>query len=280
MKDEPEDGIVFLTNNSLTTLCVDVSPQEWRLAQSLHFQKFMKTIPSTETLVKRPSDARGRIDIDWLHGRYSFSFGDYHDPAHRGFRALRVINEDRIEPGGGFGTHPHRSMEIITYVIEGELEHKDSLGNGGIIKAGQIQYMSAGDGVLHSEFNPSPTNRAHLLQIWMLPRHAGGKPLYHEADPGARRVKNGLTTLVSGDGRDDSIAMRQDGVISFGDLAAGQNLTVEPDAELPYLWLQVIGGTLDANGVTLTSGDGASLGGVPLVLQASVDSEFLLFQLS
>jgi len=240
----------------------------------------MKTNLPTGTLVKRPSDARGRIAIDWLHGQYSFSFGDYHDPAHMGFRSLRVINEDRIEPGGGFGTHPHRSMEIITYVIEGELEHKDSLGNGGIIKAGQIQYMSAGEGVLHSEFNPSPTNRAHLLQIWMLPRHAGGAPLYHEADPGARRVRNGLTTLVSGDGREGSIAMRQDGVISFGDLGAGTGLTLEPDAALPYFWLQMIGGTLEANGESLSGGDGASLGGASLVLKATADSEFLLFQLS
>jgi hypothetical protein len=144
---------------------------------------------------RRAAAERGVTELGWLHGRHTFSFGDYHDPNHMGFRSLRVINDDVIEPGGGFGTHPHRDMEIFTYVIEGELEHKDSMGNGRVLRAGDLQYMSAGSGVRHSEFNPSSTTRTHLLQIWIRPREPGGLPHYAEQSVSGT---TGLTPLFAG----------------------------------------------------------------------------------
>src|ERR1700721_4117176 len=134
-----------------------------------------KTIQTTTVpvIVKRPADARGRAELGWLHSRHTFSFGNYFDPDHMGFRSLRVINDELVEPGGGFGEHPHRDAEIFSYVIEGELEHKDSLGNGRVIKAGDLQYISAGSGVVHSEFNPSRKNPAHFLQVWLTPGGGG-----------------------------------------------------------------------------------------------------------
>ena len=171
-------------------------------------------------VTRRPSEERGLTDIGWLDSRHSFSFGGYADPKYVGFRSLRVINEDKVAPGKGFGEHLHRSMEILSYVVDGALEHKDSLGNGRVIKAGEFQYMSAGSGVLHSEFNPQSDKPTHFLQIWIQPREQGGEPRYRDFDTAEKRIKNGLFLLASSDGEQDSAAIRQDAQIHFGDLAA------------------------------------------------------------
>src|SRR6266446_5095947 len=160
------------------------------------------------TVVKRPSGARGQSELGWLHSRHTFSFGNYFDPEHMGFHSLRVINDDIVEPGQGFGEHPHRDAEIFSYVIEGGLEHKDSMGNGRIIKAGDLQYISAGSGVLHSEFNPSPTKRVHFLQVWLKPRAAGGQPRYAEKALGQDAKQNSLTLLFAAEPREGAVAIR------------------------------------------------------------------------
>src|SRR5438128_1160 len=159
----------------------------------------MKTTPLIETnttapvIVKRPAGARGTTNLGWLRSRHTFSFGNYFDPDHMGFRSLRVINDDVVEPGAGFGEHPHRDAEIFSYVIEGELEHKDSMGNGRVIKAGDLQYISAGRGVFHSEFNPSAEKPVHFLQIWLSPKMGGGEPRYAEKAMGPTARPNDLT---------------------------------------------------------------------------------------
>lgn len=179
--------------------------------------------------------------LSWLDSRHSFSFSDYDDPQHRGFRSLRVLNEDIVEPGAGFGTHPHRDAEILTYVISGELEHKDSMGNGAVIAPGALQYMSAGSGVMHSEYNPSPTTKAHFLQIWLLPAERGGEPRY--AQRGAESFSGpGKHLLCSPDGRDQSIAIRQDASVSlirFRSSEADQHLSFGGNR---YGWIQVVSG--------------------------------------
>lgn len=237
--------------------------------------------PSTTALkvVKRPADERGRAEHGWLHSRFSFSFADYHDPAHMGYRSLRVINDDFIEPGQGFGMHPHRSMEIFTYVIEGALEHQDSMGNGRIIKAGEFQYMSAGDGVMHSEFNPSSDGQTHLLQIWIYPENPGGEPRYADADPSSRRVKDGLTPLASPDGRDESMAMRQQALISFGDLAAEKSIEVRAELGEGHFWIQMISGEIAVGEETLAAGDGAIVEAAAFTVHGNQQAEFLLFEL-
>src|SRR5436189_5834489 len=157
----------------------------------------------------RKADDRGQANYGWLNTHYTFSFANYYDPAHMGFRALRVINDDIVGPGGGFDTHPHRDMEIITYVLSGALEHKDSIKNGRVIRAGELQYMAAGTGVLHSEFNPSATEPVHLLQIWIVPDRKGLKPQYAERT-GSELPEGRLNLVVSKAGRDGSIAINQD----------------------------------------------------------------------
>src|SRR5213080_4583688 len=169
--------------------------------------KSAKTAP---TIVKRPAGARGKAELGWLHSRHTFSFGNYFDPDQMGFRSLRVINDDIVEPGAGFGEHPHRDAEIFSYVIDGELEHKDSMGNGRIIKAGDLQYMSAGGGVLHSEFNPSRKNPVHFLQIWLTPKAGGGEPRYAEKALGANAKANALTLLLAAEPRDGAVGTRAD----------------------------------------------------------------------
>ncbi len=231
------------------------------------------------SLVKRPADARGRADHGWLQSRFSFSFADYHDPAHMGYRTLRVINDDFIAPGQGFGMHPHQSMEIFTYLIEGSLEHRDSMGNGRVIRAGEFQYMSAGDGVMHSEFNPSDDERAHLLQIWIFPDKPGGEPRYADADPSSRRVKNGLTVLASPDGRAGSMAMRQRALISFGDLDAGKTLAVSADIGDGHFWIQMIAGEIAIGDETFAPGDGGTIEGNDFAITSASPAEFLLFEL-
>ncbi len=237
--------------------------------------------PTKQTSITiRRSEERGLADHGWLVAKHSFSFADYYDPAHVSFRSLRVLNEDRIAAGKGFSTHPHSNMEIFTYIISGRLEHKDSMGNGRIIEAGQFQYMSAGEGVLHSEHNPSSDEETHLLQIWITPRKPGGEPRYADIDTRLLKQKNNLTLFASGDGRDNSITMRQDAAVHFGQLEKGKTIKASSHEILPHTWLQMISGSINIDGQTLHSGDAASFVASAQKIHAAADSEFLLFQLS
>lgn len=241
----------------------------------------MKMITENQgTIIKRPADSRGRADLGWLHSRHTFSFGEYFDPDNMGFRSLRVINDDIVEPGRGFGTHPHRDAEIFSYVIEGELEHKDSLGNGSVIRSGDLQYISAGSGVMHSEFNPSKTNRVHFYQVWLKPNVSGGQPRYAEKKLGEAAKPNALTLLFAGKARDGAVEIRQDAEISFGRLNEGSSLIVKP-GEDRHVWTQVIKGQLNTLGETLIDGDGAAISNAShLEIVAEKDSEFLFFNLA
>ena len=242
----------------------------------------LESITSPETVVtKRPANERGQAEHGWLHARFTFSFGDYFDPDHMGFQSLRVMNNDTVEPGGGFPTHPHRDMEIFTYVISGQLEHRDSLGNGATIQAGDLQYMSAGAGIQHSEFNPSKTDPTHLYQVWLRPNESGGSPRYAEK-PLGKQAHNTLQLLFSPDGLDDSTAIRQDAAIYFGKLDEGNQITVPRADSRPHLWIQVIEGSVTTMGSTLDQADGLQVEnlGQNLVIRANRDSSFLVFQLS
>ena len=205
----------------------------------------------------RKAEERGHASLDWLNTWYTFSFADYHDDRHMGFRALRVINDDTIAGGGGFGTHPHRDMEIITLVLSGALEHKDSMGNGRVIRPGEVQYMAAGTGVAHSEFNPSPTEPVHLLQIWILPDHKGAKPVYAERTL-AKAAPGQFYLAASKSGRDGSIPINQDADVFIGKLGAGNKIShqLKPGR---HGWLQVAEGEVEVNGLPLKAGDGAAL---------------------
>lgn len=227
----------------------------------------------------RPSEARGFADHGWLQTRHSFSFADYHDPAEMGWGALRVINDDHIGPGAGFGRHGHRSMEIITYVLAGALAHQDSLGHGGIVRPGEVQRMSAGKGILHSEANPSPDEETHLLQIWIEPAAPGG-PASYEQRPVPDAEKRGRLRLVaSPDGRDGSLTIGQDAFLYASLLAPGETLRHGLAAgRLAYLHL--VRGRLAVNGVELAAGDGVKIADeASLEIAAPADSEFLLFDL-
>ena len=241
----------------------------------------MKTSDEKQTgVMKIPADSRGVAEHGWLHSRHTFSFGDYFDPDRMGFRSLRVINDDIVEAGKGFGAHPHRDAEIFSYVIEGELQHKDSLGNGSIIKAGNLQYISAGDGVVHSEFNPSKTNRVHFYQVWLMPNESGGKPRYAEKQLGSAAKPNALTLLFAGKARDGAVEIRQDAEISFGRLDKAQSLAFEPGADR-YAWIQMINGSVEVFGETLIDGDGLAISNADRVeISANSNSEFLLFNLA
>jgi len=215
----------------------------------------LKTEIPSPTL--RSAAERGHADLGWLVSRHSFSFGDYHDPAHNGFRSLRVINDDRLAAGRGFGTHPHRDMEIFSYVLEGALEHKDSLGNGRVLHPGHIQLMSAGRGVSHSEFNSEAAAPLHFLQIWIQPRERGLDPSYTEWLPKPEQ-QNALKVLViSPDGREGSATIHQDADIYRIRLKAGETVT-HTLAAGRGAWLQIAEGAVNFNGLDLTTGDGAS----------------------
>lgn len=204
----------------------------------------------------RKSEERGHADHGWLQARHSFSFADYYDPGHMHFRSLRVINEDRVAPGHGFPPHPHRDMEILTYVISGQLAHRDSMGNGRVIEAGQLQYMSAGSGVQHSEMNPSKIDPVHLLQIWILPNVQGAEPRYAEWGPVARQAP--LTLVASPDGSDGSMSIRADVRVHVLRLAAGERLSA-PLAAGRHAWVQVFAGSAHVNGHLLGAGDAAGI---------------------
>jgi len=234
------------------------------------------------TVRKRPAAERGRAEHGWLHARFSFSFAEYFDPDQMGFRSLRVMNNDIIEPGGGFPLHPHKDAEIFTYVMSGSLEHSDSMGNGSVITAGNLQYMSAGAGVKHSEFNPSKTEPTELYQVWLRPNESGGEPRYAEKKLGHAAQDNALTLLLSGAPQGDATVFRQDAEVSFGKLQAGKSLEVDADTQQCHGWVQVIQGEVEVLGEILGKADGLAISDHPdsFSIQASEDSQFLLFRLS
>ena len=227
----------------------------------------------------RKAEERGHARLDWLNTWYTFSFADYYDDRHMGFRALRVINDDTIAGGGGFGTHPHRDMEIITCVLSGALEHKDSMGNGRVIRAGEVQYMAAGTGVAHSEFNPSPTEPVHLLQIWILPDKKGVKPTYAEKSF-ASAATGKLHLVASKSGHGGSIPINQDVNVFVGKFKAGDKTShaLKPGR---HGWLHVAEGEVELNGRSLKAGDGAAVSDEnELVLEATVPAQVILFDLN
>lgn len=232
------------------------------------------------TIALRPAAERGHADHGWLDTWHSFSFANYHDPDHVGFRSLRVINQDRIAAGAGFPTHPHRDMEIFSYVLEGTLAHSDSMGNSRELKPGQIQLMSAGSGVTHSEFNPSRREGTHILQIWIQPHTRGLEPTYTEWHP-SKGAPPAKTLVISPDGREQSATIRQDAFVYRLLLQPGE--TVSHDlADGRGIWLQAIHGSLRLNDLTLAPGDGASAAEAGTYLLAAGDDpvEALLFDLA
>ncbi len=227
----------------------------------------------------RPAAERGRTLIDWLDSRHSFSFGEYYDVAHMGFRALRVLNDDRVQPGMGFPTHGHRDMEIVTYVLEGALEHKDSLGNGSIIRPGEVQRMSAGTGIRHSEWNHSKAEPAHFLQIWILPERPGLPPGYEQKAISLEKARGGLLTIASRKGG-DGLALHQDASIAAALLDKGQRAahTLAPGR---HAWVQVARGAVRLNGTPLSAGDGAAVSDESRIeLEGIGPAEALVFDLA
>ena len=228
----------------------------------------------------RQSNERGHANHGWLDSYHTFSFADYYDPAHMGFRSLRVINQDVIAAGAGFPTHPHRDMEIFSYILDGALEHKDSMGNGRVLKPGQIQLMSAGSGVTHSEFNPSKTEPGSLLQIWIRPRQNGLKPSYTEWHPKPEHETDAKVLVISSDGREGSATIHQDADIYRVRLESGVSTTHEVAAG-HGAWLQLIKGSVTVNGLTLNPGDAVSTeDSGTLTFTASETAEALLFDLA
>ncbi|HVP42595.1 MAG TPA: pirin family protein [Terriglobales bacterium] len=233
-------------------------------------------------LTIRPAAERGHFDHGWLNTWHTFSFADYFDPAHHQFRSLRVINEDFVQPGGGFGTHPHRDMEIVTYVLEGGLAHKDSMGNGSTIRPGDVQRMTAGTGVLHSEYNHSKDERVHLLQIWIFPEKKNLEPGYEQKTFSDDDKRNRLRLVASRDGRDGSVTIHQDASIYGSVLDSGKTVSHQL-APGRHAWVQVARGTVTVNGKTLRQGDGAAISDEQSVELTGADSppaEILLFDLA
>ena len=228
----------------------------------------------------RQSQARGNANFGWLDSKHTFSFGSYYDANHMGFGSLRVINEDEVQPGKGFGTHSHQDMEIISYVLDGELEHKDSIGNGSVIRPGDVQRMSAGTGIAHSEFNASATEPVHFLQIWIIPEKAGIAPSYEQKHFSADEKQGKLKLVASPDGRDDSVTIHQDANLYVAVLDVSDRVKHTTDSNRS-LWLQVARGTVEVNGQTLNSGDGAAITQEKeLEVVATTDNtEILLFDL-
>jgi quercetin 2,3-dioxygenase len=230
----------------------------------------------------RPSAERGHANHGWLDTQFSFSFSDYHDPKHMGFRDLRVINEDRVSAGRGFGMHPHRDMEILTYVINGELTHRDSMGRGATLRRNDVQRMSAGTGIMHSEVNQSK-DAVHLLQIWILPWAEGLKSTYEDRTFTAEEKTNRLRLIASDDGRVGSTTINQDASVYASLLDSGKSveLALKPDR---HAWVQLIGGEIDVNGSTLFKGDGAAISGETALRIANPGgngtAEFLVFDLA
>ncbi len=228
--------------------------------------------------VRRASE-RGHARHGWLESYHTFSFADYHDPQHMGFRALRVINEDRLQPGAGFGTHSHREMEIVSCVLDGVLEHKDSLGNGSLIRPGEVQRMTAGTGVTHSEYNHSANEAVHFLQIWILPERAGLEPSYEQKHFSEPERLNALCLIASRNGVDGSITVHQDASLYSSILERGRSVSHQPASDR-HLWLQLTRGAVTVLGRSLAQGDGAAISREELVeIRAGQQSELLLFDL-
>lgn len=228
----------------------------------------------------RRSEERGGGDFGWLKTQHSFSFDTYHDPRFMGFRSLRVINEDWVQGGHGFPMHPHRDMEIITYVLEGSLEHRDSMGNGSIIRPGDGQRMSAGTGVRHSEANSSKTDAAHLLQIWILPDRRGHEPGYEQRSFPVGEKLGKLRLVASPDGKDGSVTIHQEAKLYASLLKPGEEVKHEL-GKGRYAWLQVAKGAVEVNGQSLNQGDGAAVSEEKsLLVKGTADAEILLFDLA
>ncbi|MGK5081984.1 pirin family protein [Bdellovibrionota bacterium FG-1] len=230
--------------------------------------------------IRKAAD-RGHFDHGWLKTFHTFSFAGYQDPAYMGFRALRVINEDWVSPGEGFGTHGHRDMEIITYVLEGALEHRDSMGTGSVITLGEVQYMSAGSGVTHSEFNHSHEKQVHLLQIWILPDQRNYKPTYDQHIIQPTENRNRLFLIASGAGESNAIQIRQDAKLYCSVFDAGNTVEFHPEKDR-HVWLQVARGSIAVNAITLETGDGAAVSDEILlrINGGPQGAEFLLFDLN
>jgi quercetin 2,3-dioxygenase len=232
-------------------------------------------------LTLRKAADRGHFDHGWLDTHHTFSFGEYHDPAHMGFRTLRVINDDVVAPGQGFGMHPHRDMEIITWVLQGALEHKDSLGSSGVLKPGDVQVMSAGSGIRHSEFNHSSTEPVHLIQTWIMPKEKGIAPRYAQRTMPAEGRRDRFQLLASPDGAGESLPINQDATVSVATLKPGAHAkhALNPSR---HAWLHVARGELKVNGADARAGDGIAITGEPtLALHAGQPgAELLLFDLA
>lgn len=228
----------------------------------------------------RKAHERGHGDHGWLNSYHTFSFAAYRDPKHMGFRSLRVMNEDRVAAGQGFGEHAHDNMEIVSYVLEGALEHKDSLGNGEVLKPGEFQRISAGTGITHSEFNPSDREPTHFYQIWLLPKSQGIEPSYEQKQFADAELNNALRVVASPDGRDGSLSIHQDANIYLSKLENGNSIS----HNLPwgrYAWLQVLRGSATLNGLSLETSDGTAISDeTELNITANSDTEFMLFDLT
>ena len=229
----------------------------------------------------RRHDERGHADLGWLDSRHTFSFGSYRDRRYMGFRSLRVINEDRVAPGQGFGAHSHSDMEIISYVLDGALEHKDSLGNGATIRPGEVQRMTAGTGITHSEYNPSPSQSVHFLQIWILPDREGLPPGYEQRFFLSAEKQGRLRLVASPDGSDGSVTLHQDARLYLSQLGAGDTLLQQINPGR-HAWVQVVNGAVTLNGQSsLVAGDGAAVSDEQrLEIGADTGSEVLLFDLA
>lgn len=229
----------------------------------------------------RQSQERGHANHGWLDSYHTFSFANYYDPSHMGFRSLRVINEDRVQAGKGFGTHGHRDMEILTYVLEGALEHKDSIGNGAIVRPGEVQRMSAGTGIMHSEFNSSATEPVHLLQIWILPDRQGLEPSYEQKAFSVAERQGKLRLIAAKDGRDGAVTIHQDVDLYSAVLQPQDRVTYQLQPNR-YAWLQVARGAVTLNeGNHLKAGDGVAISAAELLeISSDRDAEILLFDLA
>ena len=229
--------------------------------------------------IRKAAD-RGHFNFGWLDTYHTFSFGEYYDAEQMGYHSLRVINEDRVGPGRGFGTHPHRDMEIVTYVLDGELKHEDSLGTGSVIRPGEIQRMSAGTGVTHSEFNASADRDVHLLQIWILPKTKGLTPSYEQKKIDLDSARGKWNLIASENGGETAAKLNQDANLSVAILSAGERLSVEL-ANGRHAWLQVARGSVRLNDMPLVAGDGAAVADeLRFSIEATTDAELLLFDLS
>ena len=231
-------------------------------------------------ITRRPAEERGRTRTNWLDGRHTFSFNRYYDPRWSGFRDLLVINEDRVAPAAGFPPHSHADMEIVTYIISGALQHRDSMGNTSVIRPGELQRMSAGTGVTHSEYNPAAEAPTHLLQIWITPERDGLTPSYEQREFPESERRGCLRLLASREGREGSVTIHQDAEVYDAALGEGEELTHEL-REGRHAWLQVVSGSVSLNGVELHAGDGAAASEEErLLISAAEPSEFLLFDLA